>query len=143
MRMQTQEGLLGIIREGKVILDKKDAQIMKILSGGEIHIITKEYITNWNLAPSWLNAYVFVIDNTNVTLDSTEAAHVLFSNYPQVNVFVNYRKKTITGKRTMYVYSARSQGFDLTEHKSILKGHKTSAGASLMEGEVGAMPFVV
>jgi len=45
-------------------------------------------------------------------------------------------------EREMYVYSARSRGFNLTEG-SFLRGHPTSAGASLIKGEVATLPFVV
>ena len=72
----------------------------------------------------------------------------MFQHYPLVNVFINYRKKTLYGKgpaaveKTMYVYSARSRGFNLTEG-TILKGHPTAAGASLIKGEVPFLPFLL
>jgi hypothetical protein len=96
-----------------------------------------------------LGANVFIIDNTNITLDTTEAAHLVFQHYPQVNVFVNYRRKILYGKganaveKTMYIYSARSRGFDLTSGDIPLKGHKTAAGAALIKGEAPMLPFLL
>jgi hypothetical protein len=145
-------GIMMVLAQGKQILDAKDASLMNILSAGQFHTFTQEYITGWALPQSWLGANVFIIDNTNITLDTTEAAHIVFHNYPQTNVFINYRKKVLYGKatggappidKTMYVYSARSRGFDLTGEKSILRGHKTSAGASLIKEEVHNLPFLI
>jgi hypothetical protein len=91
---------------------------------------------------------VFIIDNTNITLDTTEAAHIVFQHYPAVNVFINYRKKTLYGRgpgaveKEMFVYSARSRGFNLTDG-TVLKGHPTAAGASLIKGEAPTLPFLL
>lgn len=145
-------GIMMVLAQGKQILDAKDASLMNILSAGQFHTFTQEYITGWALPQSWLGANVFIIDNTNITLDTTEAAHIVFHNYPQTNVFINYRKKVLYGKaiggappldKTMYVYSARSRGFDLTAGQSILKGHPLSAGATLIKGESPILPFLL
>lgn len=139
-------GLMMVIAQGKQILDVKDAALIAILNKGSFHTFTQEYITGWGLPETWLGANVFIIDNTNITLDTTEAAHIVFQHYPHINVFINYRKKIMYNKgeeKTMYVYSARSQGFDLTGEKSILRGHKTAAGASLIKGEVPIIPFLL
>ncbi len=142
-------GLMMTIAQGKQILDAKDAALMAILNKGTFHTFTQEYITGWALPASWLGANVFIIDNTNITLDTTEAAHIVFQHYPHVNVFINYRKKVLYGKgpsaveKTMYVYSARSRGFDLTAGTSILKGHPSAAGASLIKGEAPMLPFLL
>jgi hypothetical protein len=146
--MSTPLGVMTVINQGKQILDQKDAKLLAVLNQGTFHTFTQEYITGWNLPASWLGANVFIIDNTNITLDTTEAAHIVFQHYPQVNVFINYRKKTLYGRgpnaveKTMFVYSARSRGFDLTEG-TILKGHKTSAGATLIKGEAHILPFLL
>lgn len=146
--MNTPLGVMMVINQGKIILDQKDAQLLAILGKGTFHTFTQEYITGWNLPQSWLGANVFIIDNTNITLDTTEAAHIVFLHYPQVNVFINYRKKTLYGRgadaveKTMYVYSARSRGFNLTDG-TILKGHPTAAGASLIKGEAPMLPFLL
>jgi hypothetical protein len=141
-------GLMMVIQQGKLILDQKDSQLLTVLNSGSFHTFTQEYITGWNLPQSWLNTNVFIIDNTNITLDTTEAAHIVFHHYPEVKVFINYRKKTLYGRgpkaveKTMYVYSARSRDFNLTDG-TILKGHPTSAGASLIKGEVPILPFLL
>ena len=144
--MSTSHGEISVLAQGKLLLDKKDAELIGILSKGSFHIFTQEYITAWNLPVTWLGANVFIIDNTQVTLDTTEAAHIIFEWCPHVNVFINYRKKILYGKgsgdKTMYIYSARSRGFNLTDG-TILKGHPTAAGASLIKGEAPLLPFLL
>lgn len=140
--------LMMVIAQGKQILDLKDATLLGVLNKGGFHIFTQEYITGWNLPQSWLGANVFIIDNTNITLDTTEAAHIVFQHYPLTNIFINYRKKVLYGRgpgavdKTMYVYSARSRGFNITDG-TILKGHPTSAGATLIKGEAPILPFLI
>jgi hypothetical protein len=135
---------------GKQLLDTKDANLMAILNKGGIHTFSDEYIKGWNLPQSWLGAKVFIIDNTNITIDTTEAAHLVFQHHPEVNAFINYRKKILYGRgrdadvRNAYVYSARSRNLDLTVKGSILKGHHTSAGALLtVSNDTKNVPFVV
>ena len=148
MNMANPVTVMMVISQGKQILDQKDLVLASILTKGAFHIFNHDYITAWNLPVSWLGANVFIIDNTSVTLDTTEAAHIVFQNNPGVDVFINYRKKIMYGKgptgvdKTMYVYSARSRGFNLTEG-TILRGHPTSAGASLIKEEVPMLPFLV
>jgi hypothetical protein len=148
MNMNNPVGVMMVLSQGKQILDKKDAALMTVLNSGSFHTFTQEYITGWNLPQTWLGATVFIIDNTHITLDTTEAAHIVFQHYPNVNVFINYRKKTLYGKgtepqeKTMYVYSARSRGFNLTDG-TIFKGHPTAAGASLIKGEAPMLPFLL
>lgn len=133
-----------ILNEGKTLLDTKDQSLIHILSSGAVHTITPEYINGWNLPNSWIGKNVFVIDNTNITLDSTEASHVLFQYYPQTDVFINYRKKICgSHKKEIYMYSARSREFDLISDNSILKGHKTSAGATITADNKVILPFIV
>jgi hypothetical protein len=148
IQMSTPLGLMSVIAQGKQILEQKDAALLSILNSGGIHTFTQEYITGWNLPANWLGANVFIIDTTNISLDTTEAAHLVFQHYPQVNVFINYRRKVHYGRghiaiaKTMYIYSARSRGFDLTEG-TLLKGHPTAAGATLIKGEVPILPFLL
>jgi hypothetical protein len=148
MNMNDPIGTMIVIAEGQQILDQKDAELLVILEKGTFHRFTQEYITGWGLPQSWLGVTVFIIDNTNITLDTTEAAHLVFLHYPHINVFINYRKKTLYGRgakaveKTMYVYSARSRGFNLTDG-TILKGHPTAAGASLIKGESVMLPFLL
>jgi hypothetical protein len=145
LAMTTPAGIATTIQQGKLILDQKDAELMRILyARGTIHNFTQEYITGWNLPQNWLGINAFIIDNTQITLDTTEAAHLIFIHYPQINVFINYRKKTLCGRgeKTMYIYSARSRGFNLTEG-TIFKGHPTAAGASLIKEDVPMLPFLL
>jgi hypothetical protein len=148
-QIENETGAANILAEGKSILEKKDAALLELLNHGGFHEFTQEYITNWNMPAHWLGANVYIIDTTNVALDTTEAAHLVFESYPMIQVFVNYRKKKIgsaikgTAPRDLYVFSARSRGFDLTSGNSILKGHPTSAGASLFKDEAPVLPFVV
>ena len=148
MNMTNPMTVAMVINQGKQILDQKDTVLCGILGNGRIHTLNHEYITAWSLPVSWLGANVFIIDNTCVSLDTTEAAHIVFQTHSGVDIFINYRKKVMYGKgptgvdKTMYVYSARSRGFNLTEG-TILKGHPTSAGASLIKEEVPLLPFLV
>ena len=136
-------GLSSIIEKGKAILQAKDAELLKILQNGAIHPFTYDYIEGWKLPQTWLNLNVFIIDNTGITLDTTEAAHLTFEEFPNVDVFINYRKKyNKWPKMHSYIYSARSRNFDITLG-TILKGHPNSAGASLTKGDIPILPFLL
>jgi hypothetical protein len=147
--VNTAPGIMNIIQEGKVILDKKDAEIMMTLNKGSVHTLTHEHINMWKLNEAWLGIPVFIIDNTNITLDTTEAAHIVFTHYPQIRVFINYRKKTSYGRgadaviKNMIVYSARSRDFNLTANSTFLCGHPSAAGASLIKEETPVLPFII
>jgi len=146
--MTTPLSIMMTIAQGKQILDKKDAKLLTILNKGTFHTFTQDYVTGWALPQSWLGANVFIIDNTYITLDTTEAAHIVFQHYSHINVFINYRKKIEYGRgpgaveKIMYVYSARSREFNITDG-TILKGHPTAAGASLIKGEAPMLPFLL
>lgn len=143
MSMGNPVGLSAVIEHGKKILDKKDQELLDILRNGFIHTFDKNYIDGWKLPSTWLNLNVFIINNTGITLDTTEAAHLAFQNYPHINVFINYRKKyDKISKKTTYVYSARSIEFNITDG-TILKGHPHSAGATLVKGDVPILPFLL
>lgn len=146
LNMMTVEGFQTTVEQGRRILEKKDAELMAILMNGSIHDLTQEYLDAWRLPENWLGTRVFIIDNTNITLDSTEAAHLVFEHTPDIVAFINYRKKLMFygdgPSKTMYTYSARSRGFNLTEG-TILRGHETSAGASVLREDTDVLPFVV
>lgn len=147
--VSTDIGLLSLLAQGKEILDKKDAALLSILNNGIILTITDIHISTWNLPQSWLGISVYIINNTHITLDTTEAAHLIFQHYPAVSVFINYRKKILevsptesdSSIREMFIYSARSRDFDLLTG-TIFKGHKTSAGCSLLKNTVSVLPFI-
>jgi ABC-type multidrug transport system fused ATPase/permease subunit len=137
-------GFRAIVEHGIQILVPKDAQLKNILRrGGEIHRFTEDYINGWKLPAMWFDLHVFIIDNTGITFDTTEAAHLAFEEYPHMNIFINYRKKYDRfSKKTTYTYSARSRDFDITEG-TILKGHPNAAGATLVKGEHAILPFLL
>ncbi len=131
---------------GKEILDRKDAALFETLQNGKQMLITPQQLIEWDLPSSWLNRAVFIIDNSFNSFDTTEAAHIIFSHMPHIEVFINYRRKRFHDKesnddKTIYIYSARSRGFDITSG-TILKGHPSSAGASLIVGDTSVFPFV-
>jgi len=146
--MSTPEGVAATIAEGREILRKKDAALYPVLGKGMVTKMTPELQALWNLPASWASIITFVIDNTDLSFDSTEAAHQVFKYFPHVDAFINYRRKTFLEKgdmaveKTIYTYSARSHGFNLTEGDSVFKGHPTSAGVSLVLEEVAVLPFV-
>jgi len=136
-------GLSAILEHGRNILKKKDHDLINILHyKGSIHTFTQEYINGWNLPQNWLNLHVFIIDNTGISFDSTEAAYLVFQKHPNISVFINYRIRydTVLNK-TIYTYSARSQSFNVTDG-TLLKGHPTSAGATLTKGDT-ILPFLL
>lgn len=149
LNITTPVGLMGTMAQGKMILDQKDAALMELLAGGQVHTLTEEYLVAWGLPEAWLNLNVFIIDNTSFTLDTTEAAHLVFLHSPETHVFINYRRKMLRGKedgscKEMIVYSARTQltGLDLTAG-SVLRGHPTSAGAALVTETATVVPFII
>ena len=144
------ETYLWYINQGERQLHVKDAQLMRIIeSKGHTILIDEDRMTHWQLPATWLGRNIFLMDTTDVILDTTEASHLVFSKMPEIAVFINYRNKTFyTAKKngvmkSMVVYSARSSvphDLNLTEG-TIFRGHPTSAGASLVRGEVTHFPF--
>ncbi len=143
----------SIMENGKAMLTKKDTELMAILQAkGSIVVVGAEHCGEggiWKLPPHWIGAQLFIIDNTNIVIDTTEASHIIFGYVPYVNAFINYRKKTLHGRGNeakvtdIMVYSARSRpGFDLTIG-TCLKGHPSSCGASLVIAKEPCLPFVI
>jgi hypothetical protein len=155
-KVSTQEGWSEIVEKGRAILEKKDAALRETLTAGRTVVISETELLAWHLPETWMGKLVYLMDNTNQPFDSTEASHLVFTHYPETDVFINYRKKSFrVGGRNiepcyrerlamdqqMIVYSARSQSLSLTEG-TILRGHPTSAGASLLIGEAAFFPFL-
>jgi hypothetical protein len=146
--MDAEGGYQKMVLLGKPILDQKDAHLCQILTKGTFLTLGFEHAEQWHLPNTWLGANVYIIDNTHITFDTTEASHMVFTNYPGVDIFINYRQKTFLTKgemeteKSVIVYSARSRGFNVTEG-TIFKGHPTAAGASLVKGEVPVLPFLL
>ena len=148
-KVSTQKGWSEIVEKGRAILEKKDAALRETLTAGRTVVISETELLAWHLPETWLGKLVYLMDNTNQPFDSTEASHLVFTHYPETDVFINYRKKSfrVGGKNSMVmdqqmiVYSARSQSLSLTEG-TVLRGHPTSAGASLLIGEAAFFPFL-
>lgn len=137
------------LSEGKKILTAKDVSLKKILKEkGTFLTIDDELQIKWDLPQSWNGIRAFIMDNSDVALDTTEASHLIFTEHTDVRVFINYRKKLFYTKgaqrvmKSMTVYSARSNGIDLTVG-TVLRGHPSSAGASLVLGEASHFPFLL
>ena len=145
--MDAEGGYQKMVLLGKPILDQKDAHLCQILTKGTFLTLGFDQVAQWQLPNTWLGTNVFIIDNTNISFDTTEASHVVFTNYPGTDIFVNYRRKTHLSKESMetentiLVYSARSRGFNVTEG-TIFKGHPTAAGATLPV-ETPILPFLL
>jgi hypothetical protein len=138
-------GKEAAIAQGKIILDQKDLSLLGLLNRGTFLQFNQDLIQMWALPQTWLGANAFIINTTDIVLDSTEAAHLVFTHYPATQIFINYRSKSVhVGgvSKTMYVYSARSRAFNLTEG-TILKGHHTAAGASLIKEDAPVLPFII
>lgn len=146
-QVSTHAGWSEIVEKGRVILEKKDAALRETLAAGHTVVISETEMLAWHLPETWLGKLVYIMDNTDQPFDSTEASHLLFTHYPETDVFINYRKKSfrvggsMAMDQQMIVYSARSQSLSLTEG-TVLRGHPTSAGASLLIGEAAFFPFL-
>jgi len=147
--MEDQEKYRAFLERGRQILLAKDEQLLGVLAQrGTFHRFNEHHLMTWNLPQSWLNANVFIMDNTHITIDSTEAAQLVFDHYPMTDVFINYRVKSFLSKdakpvqKQVVTYSARSRGFPLTEG-TIFKGHPVAAGASIVIGDTPILPFLL
>lgn len=118
--------------EGQARLVQKDEELLDFLvERGRTHVIGARDVEAWRLGMEWLGLSVFLLENTNHVIDTNEAAHLVFHHAPHIDAFVNMRRRTVhdrQGKRSVYVYSARSRAFDLTQG-GFFQGHRQSAGA--------------
>jgi hypothetical protein len=147
MKVSTHAGWSEIVEKGRILLEKKDAALRETLTAGRTIVISETELLAWHLPETWMGKLVYLMDNTDQPFDSTEASHLVFTHYPETDVFINYRKKSfrvggnMAMDQQMIVYSARSQSFCLTEG-TVLRGHPTAAGASLLIGEAAFFPFL-
>jgi hypothetical protein len=137
----------GIMTQAQARLMEKGYHLSNFLRGhGVVHVIQEDDAKAWGLTPEWVGLRAFLLDNTDTVLDTNEAAHLVFVGFPDVALFVNYRKKarkSVSGEYGMaYLYSARSKAFDLTTG-GFFHGRAGSAGAQVPVGKDGRMPFVV
>jgi hypothetical protein len=137
-----------LMTQGQARLMEKDMVLGAFLhSKGGVHEIRASDAEAWGLSPEWVGLKAFLLENTDAVLDTNEAAHLVFTNYLDVGIFVNYRKKMRkavgSGNKlgVAYVYSARSKAFDLTTG-GFFQGRAGSAGAQVPAGRA-VMPFVL
>ena len=140
------EGATLILQQGAALLAQKNIHLNTILQTGMVVLVDETVRTAWQLPTEWLGLYLFIINTTDIILDSTEASHMVFQSLPAVRVFINYRTKTSNHfgvPKTHIVYSARGKadGLDLT-HGTIFAGHPNAAGASRTVG-VETTPFMM
>ncbi len=138
----------SLMAQGHAKLSQKDSRLLTILEElGRTHVIQEADVNAWGLTAEWVGLTVFLLDNSDIIIDTNEAAAILFANKPEVTAFINYRKKVRRDHKTFklglaYLYSARSHGFDLTTG-DFFQGQKRSAGAQRFILADGVMPFVV
>ena len=144
MDMENPDAVLGYLTQGKQVLHQKDEQLKQLMfSRGRMVSITPEIAATWQLPANWIYLTIFVVDNTGITMDTTEAAHLFFSVQKGAPIFINYRKQTHPGKPfPQYIFSARSRDFDVTQG-TILRGHPSSAGAAVIAKPGVCLPFVM
>jgi hypothetical protein len=145
MGANPKESLQAYCQQGRQLLAQKDAELMDLLKQGIKVTVTPDIANTWQVPHEWIGKTVFLIDTTMLTLDTTEASHLVFIHHAEVDIFINYRDKSFWTRenrtpKSMVVYSARSRTINLTEG-TIFKGHPTSAGATLLHSETNAFPF--
>ena len=137
----------SLMTQGHAKLEKKDEQLMATLGQlGTVYDIREEDTVTWGLTPEWAGLRVFLLENSDLVIDTNEAAFIVFGHFADVSAFINYRKKVRRDPKTgtlslAYLYSARSHGFDLTTG-DFFKGQKQSAGAQHLIHLQEAVPFV-
>lgn len=139
----------SIMRIGHEQLREKDEGLKLLFraKNGRVMKLTEEKCEQWGLSTEWVGKKGYIIDTTNVVIDSTEAGYVALQENPEADFFCNYRRKEFIRKDTQkkevaYVYSVRAQpGMDVTID-GVFAGHKTSAGANIVKG-TRKLPFVM
>lgn len=147
--VENPERLAGLLEAGRLSLMKKDSELFAILNGrGTVIDLTQEHATAWGLGENWIGQRLFLVNNTDVVIDTTEAAYLTFEYHPaKPTLFVNYRHRRVSKPilREMIVYYGRAKadsGFNLMEG-SLLRGHPTAAGATVFLDEPhSALPFI-
>lgn len=139
----------SLMTQGQAKLMEKDLALGALLKAkGVVHDIQSSDAEAWGLTAEWVGLKAFLVENHDFILDTNEAAHLVFMNYPDVALFVNYRKKVRRSEEDgrklglVYVYSARSKAFDLTTG-GFFHGRAGSAGAQVpLRPSEQDMPFV-
>ncbi len=141
-----------IIEAGRASLAKKDGELFQVLAmRGVIIDLDARHLQAWGLGENWMGVRLFLLNNSDFVVDTTEAAHLVFEHHPmKPNVFVNYRRSSwfdreTKQKKEKVIYYGRShidRGINLTEG-SILKGHPTAAGNTVFLDEPRCYPFLL
>lgn len=153
--VENPERLAALLEAGRVSLEKKDAELYAALDArGGVLELTEVHASAWGLGANWVGQRLFLMDNSDFVVDTTEAAHLVFELHPlKPTLFINYRRRfaytPVQGRakpvrREMIVYYGRAQadsGFNLMEG-SILRGHPTAAGATVFLNETAVLPFL-
>jgi hypothetical protein len=128
----------GLMAQGQQRLLAKDQELMAFLTErGRTRVLQEQEVVLWGLSPEWVGLRCFLVENSDHIIDTNEAAHLVFTHIPDTQVFVNFRKKVRNLAEAdhmplaglVYLYSARSRGFDLTTG-GFFQGQKQSAGAT-------------
>lgn len=134
------------VENGQHALVHKDAELKALMEkNGHVIIVDHDRLQQWQLPVTWLNKQIFLMNTTDISLDTTEASHLIFLHNPSIDIFINYRRNSFFTKlhwTSRIVYHARSRSLDLTEG-TIFQGHPTAAGASLTHGETMHFPFML
>lgn len=111
-----------ILSKYKDIIVEKQNIIHELLKNNEnngnnknqIIKLTDSHINEWKLPLEWTDMSVFVMDTTNIVLDSTLAADFVFDKYnndagsDNVNMFINYRIIRAKNNKKYVQYSCRA-----------------------------------
>jgi hypothetical protein len=139
-------GLDMLVNKVRRDYELKCDQLRKLVKTGSFVKIEAIHLMQWELSDRWLDTTLFIMDTTNVIMDSSLASYIAFKEYPDAQVFINYRIKSYMSILQV-TYSARSSSqfkepFNLiTPEDSIFKGHATAAGANVNYSPLS--PFIL
>lgn len=141
-----------IIESGRAALAKKDGELFQLLTArGVVVDLDARHLQAWGLGENWMGVRLYLLDNSEFSIDTHEAAHLVFEHHPmKPNVFINYRRSSwfdreSKKKKEKIIYYARShmdRGINLTEG-SILQGDTTCAGHAMFMDEPRCYPFLL
>ena len=80
MQHHPEESMKGYCGIGEVQLKKKDAELLSVIEKGRSVVIDAGHLAEWRLPKTWLGITVFLMDTTDIILDMTEAAHLVFTS---------------------------------------------------------------
>lgn len=133
-----------ILEKHKQNITNKENSIKEILENVDesktIITLTKEHVDKWQLPIQWIGVNIFVLDTTNVSIDSTLASDIVFNKYNtkdngcDIDIFINYRKIVSKNNKSYVHYSCRAfkeenniAKINLLDWK-LVKGFPLSAG---------------